>query len=80
MSIEPEKSEREEKLLEWEQKSYQYAYSVVEEYIMTRKNDIYRFKKEQNQIMIIPYVLTGYIKRLNCIYSKIDGFRGKEEQ
>lgn len=47
---------------------------------MTRKNDIYRFKKEQNQIMIIPYVLTGYIKRLNCIYSKIDGFRGKEEQ
>lgn len=77
--IDPAKNEREEKLLEWETESYDYARQTVETYLTAQNLNLCARREEEKEIITVPKAIQAYLWELNRIYPQKAGNSGKEE-
>jgi len=73
--IDPMKSSKEEKLMEWEKQSYAYARKTVEDYVATLGTNLYLHredpsKKGRKELLTIPHIMNEYLFELGKIYKK----------
>ncbi len=66
--IEPSENKREDKLAEWERRSFLYARKTVEDYIRTLSPNVYMNKKVDNELLTVPKILRDYLRELYKIY------------
>lgn len=71
-SIKPPLGNREEKLKEWEKKSYFCARRVIEDYIATLNTNIYVYRDDDKEILTIPKILKTFSMKLKDIYKVTD--------
>jgi len=76
--IDPTQEEREDKIVQWEQKSYYYAKQIVEDYIERENRNIYVHKEDEGRILTIPQALNTYLRDLRSIYPKVVELHRKE--
>lgn len=66
--IDTEKDSREEKMIEWEKRSYRAAKRTVEDYVATLNKDLYTSRMVDKEWLTVPKILQEYIRGLNKIY------------
>lgn len=77
--IHPAESSREEKMAEWERKSYYYARQTVEDFVTMRNINIYAHKEEEGRTFTVPQIINAYFRELRQIYPGMTEEVGREE-
>lgn len=66
--IDPKKDSREERMIQWEKRSYASARKTVEDYVATLNKDLYMGRMVDKERLTVPKILQGYKKDLRRIY------------
>lgn len=74
--INPEKTEVEKKIQEWEETAYNLARQNVEEYVSTISNKVFEAKQDGNNTLSVPNIFNKYIWELGKIYTNVISKRG----